>query len=66
MLHAKFQDHRTFGSGEEIFKGFYHIWVWQPSWSCDLENLYTMHNKFSNCFVWVSPSKPELKFHFLA
>ena len=21
MLHAKFQDHRTFGSGEEIFKG---------------------------------------------
>ena len=27
---------------------------------------YTMHNKFSNCFVWVSPSKSELKFHFLA
>ena len=18
-----------------IFKGFYHIWAWQPSWSCD-------------------------------
>ena len=26
MLHAKFQDHRTSGSGEEDFKGFYYIW----------------------------------------
>ena len=26
MLHAKFQDHRTSGSGEEdFFKGFYYI-----------------------------------------
>ena len=25
MLHAKFQDHRTCGSGEDDFKGFYHI-----------------------------------------
>ena len=25
MLYTKFQDHRTFGSGEEYFKGFYHI-----------------------------------------
>ena len=33
MLHAKFQDHRTSGSGEEYFKGVYHIWVWRPSWS---------------------------------
>ena len=24
MLHAKFQDHRTSGSGEEYFNGFYH------------------------------------------
>ena len=23
MLHAKFQDHRTYGSGEEDFKGFF-------------------------------------------
>ena len=21
--------------------GFYHIWVWCPSWSCDLETLLT-------------------------
>ena len=20
---------------EKIFKGFYHIWAWPPSWSCD-------------------------------
>ena len=36
MLHAKFQDHRTSGSGEE---GFYHIWAWWPSLSCDLGHL---------------------------
>ena len=33
MLHAKFQDHRTSGSGEEDFKGFNHILAWWPSWS---------------------------------
>ena len=42
MLHAKFQDHRISGSGEEDFKGFYHIWAWQPSWSCDLDHLYKL------------------------
>ena len=26
MLHAKFQVHVSSGSGEEIFKGFYHIY----------------------------------------
>ena len=40
MLHAKFQDHRTSGSGEEDFLGIYHIWAWRPSWSCDLDQLY--------------------------
>ena len=25
MLHTKYQDHRTYGSGEEDFKGFYYI-----------------------------------------
>ena len=30
--------------------------------------VYTMpmHNDFSNCFAWVSPSTSDLKFHFLA
>ena len=27
MLHDEFQDPRPLGSGEEIFKGFYHIWA---------------------------------------
>ena len=26
---------------EKIFKGFYHIWAWQPFWSMD-------HDHFSN------------------
>ena len=25
---------------KKIFKGFYHIWAWLPSWSCDLDHLY--------------------------
>ena len=33
MLHAKFQDHRTSGSGD--FERFYRIWARRPSWPCD-------------------------------
>ena len=43
MLHAKGQDHRTSGSGEE---GFYHIWAWRPSWSCDLYHLHKFLSHF--------------------
>ena len=42
MIHAKFQDNRTSGSGEDDFKGFYHIWAWRPSLSCDLDHLYKL------------------------
>ena len=42
MLYAKFQDHRTSGSGEDFLKKNYHIWAWQPSWSCDLDHLYKL------------------------
>ena len=28
--------------------------------------IYTMHNKFSNCFVWMNPSTSDLKFHLLS
>ena len=31
MLHTKFQDHRTSGSGEDFFRDVYHIWAWRPS-----------------------------------
>ena len=30
------------------------------------KKIYTMHNKFSNCLVWVSPSTSDLKFHLLS
>ena len=42
MLHVKFQDHRTSGSGEEIFEGFFQIWAGRPFWSCDLDHLYKL------------------------
>ena len=36
MLHIKYRENRPAGSGEEVFlNGFYHIWAWRPSWSCD-------------------------------
>ena len=40
MLHAKFQDHRTSGSGEEDF--FKIFTIYGPSWSCDLDHLYKL------------------------
>ena len=39
MLHTKFQGHRLIGSREEELLRFYHIWVWRPYWSCDLDHL---------------------------
>ena len=39
MLHAKFQDIGLLVL-EKIFKGFYYIWAWWPSWLCDLYHLY--------------------------
>ena len=27
---------------EKIFKEFYHIWAWRPSWSCDLDHEYKL------------------------
>ena len=36
MLHTKFRGNPSASSGEEDFlKGFYHIWAWWQSWSCD-------------------------------
>ena len=51
MLRAKFQDHMTFGSGEE--EGVYQIWVWWSSWSCDHDYFYEIyvpssHGSFNN------------------
>ena len=44
MLHTKFHIKiYPMVPGKKIFKVFYHIWAWQPSWSCDLQNV----DKFS-------------------
>ena len=38
MLHTKFRENWPAGFGKKkFFSGFYHIWAWQPSWSCDLD-----------------------------
>ena len=41
MMHTKIQGHWLFDSGEEdfFFLGFYRIWPWRPSWSCDQDHL---------------------------
>ena len=36
MLHTNFQENQPASSGEENFRGFYHIWAWRPALSCDL------------------------------
>ena len=51
MLHAKITGLMV--PEKNIFKGFYHIWVWQPSWSCDLDHLY----KFSFPLLKEAPHK---------
>ena len=60
MPHAKFQDHRTSGSGEEDFKGFYHM-SWQP---CDLAVIghvtWTIYKNFRSPF----PRRFHIKFGF--
>ena len=33
MLHTKFRENRFWR--RRFLKGFYHIWAWRPSWSCD-------------------------------
>ena len=33
MLHTNFQGHQLFGSREEDFLIFLHIWAWRPHWS---------------------------------
>ena len=56
MLHTKFREKRPAGSGEEVFKGFYCIWAWRPSWSCDLDAA----NKLSSPY----PRRLQIKFGF--
>ena len=42
MPHAKFQDHRTSGSGEEDFLRFLPYMGMEAIWSGDLDHLYKL------------------------
>ena len=42
MLHAKFQDNRTSGSGGEEFQRFLPYMGGRPSWPYDLDHLYKL------------------------
>ena len=56
MLHTKFYENRPADSGEEDFlKGFYHIWAWRPSWSCDPDHV-------NNFFHFLVPESFHTKF----
>ena len=57
MLHTKFCGIRPAGSGEEDFlKGFYLLWAWRPSWSCEQHHVIifyflepeSFHKKFGS------------------
>ena len=52
-IYAKIRPQSLFGSAEKIFKGFYHIWARQPSWSMD-------HDHFSN-LLFLKPKEAPHK-----
>ena len=40
---------------KKIFKGFYHIWAWRPSWSTDRDNFSNLlfpHTKVAPYEIW--------------
>ena len=38
MIRTKIQPKAYSVLEKKIFKGFYHIWAWRPSWSTDRDN----------------------------
>ena len=57
---------------KKIFEGFYHIWAWRPSWSCDQDHVLTnfhflvpesFHTKFSS--EWLSSFRENLVLIFV-
>ena len=36
---------------KKIFKGFYHIWAWQPSWSCDQHHAHIFISLYLKAFM---------------
>ena len=56
MIHAKFQDNRTSGFGEEFLRSFTYKGIMRPFWSCDLDNYENFHSPF--------PMRLHIKFMF--
>ena len=62
MLHTKCRGNRLPVPEKKILKGFYHIWAWRPSLSCDQHHVIkfsllvpgSFHTKFGldrhSCF----------------
>ena len=66
LLQSKFHDYWPFCSREDFFKGFYYIWAWRPSWSCDVKQLYThfhspSHGGSTCNFALISLAVPKEK-----
>ena len=51
MLHTKFRGNRPAGSREDFLKGFYHMWAWRPSWSCDQHHVILVPESFHKKLV---------------
>ena len=51
MLHTKFRGNQSAGSGEEDFEGFYHIWAWLTSWSCDQHHINDFISMYLKAYI---------------
>ena len=48
------------------FEGFYHIWAWRPSWSCDQDHFNKFSFPFIQNLVQNGPAVSEkIRFEFL-
>ena len=64
MLHTNFHGHRPFGSREDDFFRFYHIWAWQPTWSSDIDHLIKLsflHPMEAAHKIWLQSVKQFLR-----
>ena len=65
MLHTKFRANRS-TRFQRFFKCFYHIWAWQPSWSCDSDAANKLSFPLSKeaphkIWLWSAPAVSEKK-----
>ena len=49
---------------KKIFEGFYHIWAWRPSWSCDPDAANKISKQFKTKFRSPYPRRLHIKFGF--